>query len=186
MEDQKIIELYLNRDETAINETDKKYGKMLMAMAIRILSDENDGQECVNDTYFKAWNSIPPTVPTYFSAFLHKIVRSLSIDRLRSKQAQCRKASEYALSLEELSECISSQNSPHETMETQLLKESIERYLLTLKKDHRQMFLCRYYFTDSVKTIADYFACGEGKVKSTLFRVRSGLKEYLRTEGFLL
>ncbi len=186
MEDKKIVALYLSRDEKAIEETDRKYGKMLAAMSVRILNDEQDGNECVNDAYFRVWNSIPPTIPTHFSAFLHKIVRAVSIDRLRARMTSGRKVSEYTVGLDELNECIAAQGSPQESLELSLLTGSIERYLLGLKKEQRQMFLCRYYFADSLRSIAGYFACSEGKVKSTLFRVRAGLKKHLQQEGFFL
>ncbi len=186
MEDKKIIALYLGRNESAIEETDRKYGKMLTALAVRILNDEEDGCECVNDAYFRVWNSIPPTVPTYFSAFLHKVVRSVSIDRLRTRETNRRRASEYTVCLDELNECIAAEGSPQESLEMSLLTMSIERYLSSLKKEQRKMFLCRYYFADSVRSIADYFACSEGKVKSALFRIRCGLKKHLQQEGFFL
>ena len=186
MEDNRIISLFLNRDETAIAETDKKYGRSLAALALRITGDENDGKECVNDTYLKTWNTIPPTVPTYFSAFLHKIVRSLSIDRLRVRNTKSRMANEYTVSLEELKECIASESTPEDEVELAQLTESIERYLIGLKREHRQMFLCRYYFADSLKSICGYFGCSEGRVKSTLYRIRCGLKEYLKQEGYFL
>ena len=186
MEDKQIISLYLQRDEKAIEETERKYGKMLNAMARRILADEDDGSECVNDAYLKVWNTIPPTIPKHFSAFLHKVVRTVSIDRFRAKQTRRSKASEYAVSLQELGECIPSNSSPQESLEMELLITSIERYLRSLKTEHRQMFLCRYYFADSIKSISDYFACSEGRVKSILFRIRDGLKTHLKQEGFFL
>jgi len=186
MEDKEIISLYLDRNERAIEETAHKYGKSLKSIALRILADEDDGNECVNDTYLRVWNTVPPTIPTHFSAFLHRIARSISIDRYRARKTNKQKASEYTASLEELQECIAGKETPQECLELQLLTKSIETYLKGLKREQRQIFLCRYYFMDPIKKIAQYFAISEGKVKSTLFRIRCGLKEYLQQEGFFL
>ena len=186
MNDEGILSMYIARNEQAISHTEEKYGKQLFTMAMRILSDEEDSRECVNDAYFKAWNSIPPAQPTHLSAYLHKIVRTLSIDRLRKKSADKRRVSEYSASLDELQDCIVGCESPQCTLEASLLIESIERYLLRLPKQHRQMFLCRYHYLDPIKIIAKNFHVSESKVKSTLFRIRCGLKQHLEKEEFFI
>lgn len=186
MEDEKILSMYISRNEQAISQTEEKYGKQLFTMAMRILSNEEDSRECVNDAYLKAWNSIPPAYPTRLSAYLHKIVRSLSIDRLRQKASDKRKASEYSASLDELQECIAGNETPQEALEMDLLVETIENYLLQLPKTQRQMFLCRYYYLDPIKVIAKNFHISESKVKSSLYRTRCGLKQQLEKEEFFI
>ena len=186
MEDSQIIEMYLQRNEQAIENTEKKYGKALKALSMRILADEADSSECVNDTYLKAWNTIPPTMPTSLSAYLHRIVRSISIDRYRAKKSTKRRLGEYAASLEELAECIAGEESPYDAMQSQLLNDLIDAFLQALPKEKRQIFLCRYYFLDSIKKIAGYFDMSESRVKSVLHRLRCELKRKLEQEGFFL
>ncbi|MBE6928573.1 MAG: RNA polymerase sigma factor [Ruminococcaceae bacterium] len=186
MQDDEIITLYLERNEDAIRQTEKKYGKALKTMAMRILSDEDDSQECVNDTYLKTWNSIPPMQPSHLSAYLHKLVRRISIDRYRGRHSEKRKPNEYTASLDELGECLAGEETPQGVLELQLLTQTIEAFLQTLSEQNRQIFLCRYYFLDPVKQIAKFFSISESNVKSTLYRIRSGLKEHLKQEGFFL
>lgn len=186
MEDEQIISLYLQRDERAIRETEGKYGKSLLLLSKRIVSDEEDGKECVNDTYLRAWNAIPPTVPTHFSAYLYRIVRSVSIDRFRAKKSQRRSANEYTQSLDELSECIAGHETPQDALEIKHLTQVISDYLRSLPKEQRQVFLCRYYFLDPIKRIAQNFHISEAKTKSMLYRLRLGLKEHLEQEGYFL
>ncbi len=186
MHDEQIIALYLRRDEQATEETAQKYGKALNAMALRILTDKEDAEECVNDTYLKVWNTIPPTIPMNLSSYLHKIVRRISIDRFRARRSGKRKANEYTASIEELSECLAGEETPQNAMELQLLTETIQAFLQKLPKQQRQMFVCRYYFHDPIGKIADYFSISQSKVKSTLYRVRCSLKQCLQQEGFFL
>ena len=186
MEDAQIIELYFKRDEQAIAKTDRKYGKALKALSMRILTDEADSNECVNDTYLKAWNTIPPTNPSNLSAYLHRIVRSVSIDRFRARKSEKRRMGEYAFSLDELSQCIAGEETPELAMQAQELEKLIEAFLQDLRKEKRQIFLCRYYFLDPIKTIASNFQMSESKVKSVLYRLRCELRERLEQEGFFL
>lgn len=186
MEDEQIISLYLQRDERAIRETEGKYGKSLLLLSKRIVSDEEDSKECVNDTYLRAWNAIPPTVPTHFSAYLSRIVRSVSIDRFRAKKSQRRSANEYTQSLDELNECIAGHETPQDALEIKHLTQVISDYLRSLPKEQRQVFLCRYYFLDPIKRIAQNFHISEAKTKSMLYRLRLGLKEHLEQEGYFL
>ena len=186
MEDFKIIELFFLRSENAISETERKYGRYLSKIAYNILFDFEDSKECVNDTYMKAWNSIPPKQPKVLSAFLGKITRHLAIDIFRRKHTEKRVNSEYTLSLSELDECIPDKFSAEKEFEQKELSESINRFLSSLSKENRDIFLCRYFYSDSIKEIAFFFGTSESKIKSTLFRSRNALKEHLEKEGFSL
>lgn len=186
MEDSRIVALYWQRDEAAILETRNKYEPYLTKIAYNILAVWEDSQESVNDAYLSAWNSIPPQKPEVLSTYLAKLVRRISIDRFRRKNRQKRQPSQYALSLEELAECLSGGNSTEEETDGRLLAQTVEAYLNTLPPDARNMFLIRYYFLDSIRDVAGYFGCSEAKVKSSLHRTRQGLKSYLEQEGFIL
>ena len=186
MEDAVIVELYWQRSEAAIRETDRKYGRYLGKIAFNILENTEDSGECVNDTYLRVWNSVPPKKPTAFSAFLAKITRNLALSLYRRKHAEKREQSEFCLSLCELEECIPAALAgvPAEEAELNLLGEVISRYLRGISREAREMFTCRYFFGDSVKKIAGTRGITEAKVKSSLHRTRAGLKEYLEKEGF--
>lgn len=184
MEDQRIVELYWQRDESAVRETDAVYGAMLLGIAHRVLNDSEESEETVNDTYLKAWNTIPPHRPFRLGAFLSKITRELAIDRYRRRKAEKRAASEYALSLEELSECISGGETPEETLDADQLAGVIGAYLSTLKPTARQAFLRRYFYADSLQDIADGLGVRLSWVKTTLYRTRAGLREHLEKEGY--
>ena len=184
MEDKEIVDLYWERNEDAISKTDEKYGPYLFKIAYNILADQEDSHESVNDTYFKAWNSMPPHRPNVLSTYLGKITRNLSIDTYRGKHCQKRINSEYTLSLSELQDCISGGNTTEQTMEVHLLAEALNRYIRTLSPEVRDVFVGRYYFMDSMKDIASYHGMSIPKVKSILHRTRLGLKQYLRQEGF--
>lgn len=186
MEDEQIVRLYWERKEAAIDETQSKYQNYLMSIAYHVLFDEEDSKESVNDTYLKAWNSMPPHKPNRLSCYLGKITREVSIDRYRRKNSQKRGGSEYALSLSELEECVSGESSPETQIELQLLADSISAYLRTLPEKKRNIFICRYYFLDSIKEIAAYQGASESKIKSSLHRIRMELKEYLKKEGFFV
>ena len=184
MEDEKIVSLYWDRDERAIGETEAKYDRYLTKIAMNILSNYEDSRESVNDTYLAAWNSMPPHRPTVLSTYLAKITRRLSIDIFRGRTRLKRQGSEYAISLSELGDCVSGGNTTEEIVNVKLLADAIGIYLRTLPADARNLFLCRYYFLDSLKEAAAYCGMTESKAKSLLHRTRLGLKEYLRKEGF--
>ncbi len=186
MEDCKIIELFLDRNENAISETEGKYGRYLSKIAYNILFDAEDSEECVNDTYMKAWNAIPPQKPKVLSTFLGKITRRLAIDVFRRKHAEKRVNSEFSASLSELDECIPDNFSTENKFEENELSESINRFLSSLSKEKRDIFVCRYFYSDSIKEIASFFGTNESKIKSSLFRIRKALKEHLEKEGFNL
>lgn len=184
MEDLKIIELFFERKEYAIAETERKYGRYLSKIAYNILFDKEDSEECVNDTYMKAWNAIPPQRPKILSTFLGKITRRLAIDIFRKKNAEKRGKSEFASSLSELDECIPDNFSAEKEFEYNLLSENINSFLASLSKENRDIFVCRYFYSDSIKEIASFFGTSESKIKSSLFRSRKILKEQLLKEGF--
>lgn len=184
MQDEKIVELYWNRDENAIRETQEKYENYLYKIAYNILSDKEDSSESVNDTYLAAWNSMPPHKPNVLSTYLGKLTRRISIDIFRKRNRIKRQGSEYALSLTELQDCISDDNSPEKDYEAQILGEAINAFLRTLSVDARNVFIGRYYFLDSVKDVANYCGISESKAKTLLHRTRNSLREYLEKEGF--
>lgn len=186
MQDEGIVALYWQRDEAAIQETEKKYGRYLTKIAWNILADMEDSRESVNDTYLKAWNSMPPNRPSLLSSYLAKITRRVSIDIFRRRNREKRRASEYAISLSELGESLPGSVSPEAEVDVRLLAETIERFLRSLSPDARNTFIGRYYYLDSVKTVAGYCGMSESKAKSLLFRTRNSLREYLREEGFEL
>lgn len=184
MQDDLIVALYWKRDEAAIKETEQKYGQYLSKIAYHILSDIEDSKESVNDTYLKAWNSMPPHKPEFLAAYLGKITRELSIDIFRKRNREKRKASEYALSLSELEECVSGGDTTQENVDLHLLAKAINTYLYTLDPKTRIVFVGRYYYMDSIKEIASYCNMSESKTKSMLHRTRIGLKAHLEKEGF--
>ena len=179
MEDGEIIELYFSRNENAIKETAAKYGRLTMSVAYNILRSPEDAEECVNDTYLGVWNSIPPARPNNLRAFICKIARNLSLNKLKYNTA-AKRSPELLLSLNELEEVIADDKLPDGGDLSGLISE----FLRAQKPDARNVFLRRYWFADSVAEIADRYSFSESKVKSMLFHTRNKLREYLRKEGF--
>lgn len=184
MQDEMIVDLYWQRNETAINETENKYGNYLFRIARNILLDREDSMESVNDTYLKAWDTMPPNRPGSLSVYLGRITRFISIDRLRKRTSLKRKASEYTIALSELEDCSSGTNATEASIDNILLTNAIGDYLKSLSEESRNMFIGRYYFLDSIREIAGYTKASESKVKVQLYRIRLELKEYLKKEGF--
>lgn len=184
MEDSRIVQLYWDRDEAALTQTQHKYGQYLMKIAVNILTDREDSQESVNDTYLAAWNSMPPQRPAVLSTYLGKLTRRISIDLLRKKSSQKRGGGTYAVSLEELGECVGG-SMPQEELELKLLAETIAAFLQAQNAETRHVFIGRYYYMDPVKEIARYCRISESKVKILLYRARQGLREHLEKEGVL-
>lgn len=184
MEDRQIIDLYWQRNERAIRETDHKYGRYLKTVAMNILHDDEESKTALNDTYLKTWNSIPPQKPNLFLVWLSRITRALSIDRVRFLNRKKRSVSEYDISLSELEECIG-ENSTSKEYELGLLKDALNRFLCSYSEKNRNLFLCRYFYFDSLKEAASACGFSETAAKSQLFRMRSALKDYLEKEGFL-
>lgn len=185
MEDSKIVELYLERNESAISETQEKYEKYLSKIAYNILADIEDSKESVNDTYLRVWNSIPPHKPVRLSAFLAKITRQISIDIYRKKTSKKRIGSEYALSLEELYDCTTSEGNPEKEVDASLLAKSINDWIATIPDVSRKVFICRYFHFDSVKDIANNLEISESNVKTLLYRARLDLKKHLEKEELI-
>lgn len=184
MEDQKIIDLYWQRSEQAIAETDRKYGGYCYAIAYNILSNREDSEESVSDTYMAAWRAMPPKKPGILSAFLGKITRHLAIDRWRRRTADKRGGGETVLALEELENCVSGSESVEASMQRKELAILINRFLDSLPETERRVFLSRYWYVDSIQDIADTFGFSAGKVNSMLYRTREKLRRVLQKEGY--
>ena len=175
-----IIDLYFKRDQSAISETSLKYGPYCTKIAFNILDDVFDSEECVNETYFKAWQTIPPTVPNHLGAFVGKITRNLAIDRYNKKNAQKRGSYAYEESLDELSECVG--NDEAQDISLKELGSVISKFLRGEKEIHRKIFVRRYFYEDSVSEIADKFNLGTSYIKTSLHRTRQKLRIYLQKE----
>ena len=185
MEDEAIVALYWQRSEEAIVETDRKYGSYCRTIAFNILEDRWDTEECVNDTYWKLWDIIPPTQPSLLSALLAKITRNLALDRRKFNRAEKRGGGQVALALEELAECVGS-GSVEERMENRLLAELLNRFLDSLSQKNRQLFMLRYWYFCTVQQLADSLGLSESGVKMSLLRSRRELKALLEKEGVCL
>lgn len=182
MEDSRIVELYWQRDEAAIAETQKKYGRYCFAIADGILHNAADAEECVSDTYSGAWNAMPPNRPAVLSAFLGKITRRSAMKKLRAQTAEKRGGGESAAVLDELAECIPSPSRVDEALEAKELAAVVNAFLQTLRADERSVFLRRYWYLDSVAAIASRFGFSESKVKMMLKRTRDRLAQRLEKE----
>ena len=183
MEDSHIMKLLFSRAERAITVMSNVYGPRLYRTAMHILGQHEDAEESVNDTYFAVWNSIPPKQPNPLSGFVYKTGRNIALNRLRHVRAQ-RRASDYDLSLDELAGCIVGATLDDE-IEIRLLGREIDRFLDTLPKSSRILFLRRYWFGDSVKDIARSCCMTPNAVSVQLSRAREKLKDHLTKEGFL-
>ena len=180
MEDSEIIELYWNRNESAIDETDKKYGKYIFTIVHQILSNLEDSKECVNDTYLRTWNSIPPTRPNVFKLFLAKISRNLALDRYSHLKAR-KRDTEFEIVLGELEnfdEPLSNRNVEDEVLANELT-EILNEFMRELTNEKRTIFLDRYFRFYSIKQIAEYNHISESKVKIILMRLRNDLRAML-------
>ena len=181
MDDMRIIELYFERNEQAIKETDSKYGKLCHSIAYNILNNRVDSEECVNDTYVGVWNAIPPTRPNNFMAFICKIARNLSLKRLEFTKREKRSA-DIIISFEELAAVL-----PDERYAPNISDEDIGKiiseFLRNQKEDAKNVFIRKYYFFDSISEIAKRYSFTESKVKNMLFYTRNKLKDYLIKEG---
>ena len=185
MEDKTIIELYWARNENAIPATAEKYGSQCRGLSCRILQDPQDAEECVNDTWLRAWNTMPPQLPRSLRAYLLKLVRNLSIDRWRADRTEKRGGGAEVLSLE-LEDCLPPAPSAEEMTEARELAAMLERWLLTLSRQDRYVFLRRYWFGDSVKELAGQLGRPPNHVSKALYRLRQELRRYLEGEGVIL
>ena len=186
MEDTKIIDLFWERDESAIRETEITYGRYCRTIAFNILGDEEDVQECLNDTWLGAWNSIPPARPACLSAFLAKITRNLAISKYRAKYAKKRTGDRLSESLDELGECMPlSSDNVSQTVDRRILAEAINGYLDTCSEKQRKIFVRRFFYFDSIAEISQMYGIGQSDVKVTLMRMRRSLQKILEEEELM-
>lgn len=178
MDDSEIVQLYWERSESAIAETSRKYGNYCSKIAINILENDEDAKECVNDTYFKTWNSIPQNRPSLLSTYLGKITRNLAINKYKQRSRK-KRGTKVTVVLDELTECIPSADGIEKEFEVKYVANSINCFLRTLSEEDCNIFLRRYWYMDSIKDIAKCYAMSESKVKTKLFRTRKKMKNYL-------
>jgi RNA polymerase sigma-70 factor (ECF subfamily) len=184
MEDIQIVALYFERNEAAIAESDRKYGRLLRSLSLSYVTSREDAEECVNDTYLDAWNAIPPQRPSYLGAFLSKITRRISIDRFRHDHRSKRGGTQNLT--EELTECIPDGScSLLEDLENQRLGRAMNAFLATLSKEKRVIFVQRYFYGAEISQIAEAAGKTQSNVKVTLHRTREALREFLRKEDLL-
>ncbi len=186
MEDAKIVQLYWDRNEQAIPETAGKYGSYCASIARNILGNAEDAEECVNDTYLHAWNAMPPHRPKMLATFLGKLTRNLSLNRSQYNDAEKRGSGQSAAVLDELGELVSGGDEPEQEVDRRELIEAINTFLDELPHGKRRIFVCRYWYFDSVSEIAARFGLTENRVSVTLSRLRRKLHDYLSERGFML
>ncbi len=183
MDDSAILRLYLARDEAALDETARKYGAYCAAIARNILGSPEDTEECVNDTWLRAWNAIPPQRPSPLAGFLGAITRNLAFDRWQRERAGKRGGGQTALALEELAECVSGQDAGGD-LSLQELQAALRAFLDGLPSDRREIFLRRYWCVEPVGEIARRFGRTENQISTLLYRIRKKLRLYLTERGF--
>lgn len=186
MDDNGIIQMYWNRDDRAINLTSEKYGHYCKTIAKNILNNEEDAEECVNDTYLNAWNSMPTHWPEQLATFLGKIVRNLSFNKYRHDHAEKRGGGEITLVLDELTDCVSDIDDVEQLIDRQELAKSINAFVRSLPTEKRNIFVRRYWYADLVSDIAGDYGMLQAIVSKTLERTRKQLKSYLTERGFEL
>lgn len=184
MEDEAIVALYFARSEQAIQETERKFGGYCYSIAKNILTDREDAEECVSDTYLAAWNTIPPKHPRLLGAFLGRITRYISIDRWRKRTSLKRGGGEMVLALEELEDCASP-DSVETAVERKQAAQAMNEFLGSLPEAEREVLLCRYWYLDSIEQISHATGYTPSKVKSMLYRTRSKLKQHMEQGGLI-
>lgn len=182
MEDLEIVELYWARDERAISESDVKYGPLCRSIALRILESPEDGEECVSDTWFRAWNAMPPHRPARLGAFLGKITRNLSLNRWRRDHAEKRFGGETALALEELEDCVSGTTLEEEALGREAVR-ALNGFLRSLRSGDRDLFLRRYWGMETLENLAKAEGMSRSALHRKLGKLRESLRDYLRKEG---
>ncbi|MCL1867298.1 MAG: sigma-70 family RNA polymerase sigma factor [Oscillospiraceae bacterium] len=186
MTDTEIIDLYEQRSESAITATAKQYGSYCRVIAMNVLHNKEDADECVNDTYMSLWELIPPERPRVLSAYIGRIARNLSAKKYRARNAEKRGGGKSALLFSELEECIPDSQTVESEVDTNVLAREIDSFLLSLKEEDRDFFVNRYWYTDSVTDISTRFGVSESRVKMSLHRTRNKLKAYLEERGITL
>jgi len=185
MNDIQIIELYFNRNQDAIRETEKEYGAYCFSIADNILHNQQDDEECLNDTWLRAWHSIPPSRPARLKLFLGKITRNLAFDKYRQKTADKRGGGDFEAVLDELAECVASPENVEQAFDAKALRQNLNQFLKALPQRDRQIFLKRYFYAESVRNIAKEYQITANHCTVILKRVRKKLQIYLEQEGFL-
>ena len=185
MDDLAIVELYHQRDEQAITESDKKYGAFCLSIALRLLVLREDAEECVNDTYHAAWNRMPPELPRSLRVFLGRITRNLSLKKFEYLSAAKRNPG-AVYSLEELGDCVSGRESIENELENRRIEETIDKFLWEQGEERRNLFIFRYWYFESIGSICERTGFSQSKVKSILFDLRRKLRSYLKNEGIEL
>ena len=185
MDEKEIIALYWARDERAIAETERRYAPFCRAIARNILGDAEEGEECLQDTWVRAWNAIPPNRPDSLRVFLGRITRNLALNRLRAIRAEKRGGRQAALALEELAECLGGGETPEEAHDRKEITAALDRFLGKLPENSRAVFLRRYWRMDSIAEIARWTGWSESRVSTLLYRLRGRLREALTEEGLL-
>lgn len=184
MEDTQIIELYWARSDDAIRASDEKYGAYCFTVASRVVESREDAEECVNDTWLRAWNAMPPERPGHLRMFFAAITRNLSLDRIRERLTRKRGGGTVSLALEELSECVSGSPEVEDAVIASELAASVDRFLSTVREPSRSIFLRRYFFFESIEEIARARGMKPGTVSVSLHRTKKSLREHLKKEGF--
>ena len=182
--DAQIIDLYWNRDAQAISASMDRYGAYCFSIANGILADARDAEECVNDTWLRAWSAIPPTRPTVLKVFLAKITRHLSFDKYKAGKALKRGGGNIRLVLDELAECIADESDVEGQVDAKELGKVINQFVASLSEREQNLFVRRYFFSDPIKAIADRYGLSENAVHVTLSRIRKRLRSRLSKEGY--
>lgn len=185
MEDQEIVELFLQRNEDAVKYTEQKYTTYCFTIAKQILNSHEDSEESVNETWFAAWNSIPPHIPECLRTFLGKITRNICLKKIRSANAIKRGSQEYALVYEEIEQWLVSSENVEDDFEMKELSEIINKFLESISETERNIFVRRYWYMKSISEIAKYHQFSESKVKSLLYRIRKKLYKELKKENYV-
>ena len=183
MEDKEIVDLYWQRSDLAISETNRKYGRYCHTIAYNICGLDEDAEECVNDTWLRAWNLMPDRRPTVLSAFLGRITRNFAINLIKAKNRLKRGGGEAVLALDELEECIPGGTNPEHVLEEKELEKAIGKFVSELPQTEKTIFVLRYWYVASVEEIAEKLGFSKGKIKSSLFRTRGKLRACLQEEG---
>ncbi len=186
MDDESIIVLYWQRSESAITETEIKYGAYCRSIAFNMLRVKEDAEECVSDTWLSAWNTMPPQRPARLSLFLGRITRNGALDRLRARMRQKRGGGTETLPLDEQGECVPAETGVEKELEDREIAEVISRWLRSLPREKRSVFVRRYWYFESVDDIARRFGYSHAKTNSILHRLRLELKKTLETEEIVL
>ena len=184
--DEKIVDLYWQRDEQAIKETDIKYKKFLLSVAMNIVHDMCDSEECLNDTYIGAWNAIPPARPILLQSFLSTIMRRTAINRYNANKRQKRIASEFTVSLSDIEDFIADEGDMQAEFEAKELAKTISNYVRSLPDRQMYIFVSRFYIADPLSTISEELGCSISTVKREINTIKNGLKKHLESEGYVL